>query len=400
MLRGTRTTIIGLIGATLISSSAIAGGYSRGSANLDPLFDTGNSVTTSAAVVAPNRSFDTINGTPAGAFGPSPVGTYADEKFSETYYFGAATAAIGLTEDLRCAGTYSQPFGANADYGWSKLVSGIGTTTSSELSSHEFGATCAYGMDAGKGRFHFVGGVFYESINYDEARAFGYDSFATGSQGADISMSDGGVGYRAGVAYTIPEIALKASLIYRSEVSHTLTGLVRSVSIGGPVSSFADASLPQSVKLSVQSGIAPGWLAFGSVEWTDWSVLQQVQVYSDPGTLAVGPVALPGVTVDAFFRDGWTVSGGVGHAFNDKFSGSLSLTWDRGVSPGQYVSGFSDTWTVAVGGAYNPSEKLSIRGGVSFSSLQAITYTELDADVVSYDTDYAIGGGLSLVAKF
>ena len=30
--------------------------------------------------------------------------------------------------------------------------------------------------------------------------------------------------------------------------------------------------------MKLQSGVAPGWLVFGSVKWTDWSVTEQLLV--------------------------------------------------------------------------------------------------------------------------
>ncbi len=48
-----------------------------------------------------------------------------------------------------------------------------------------------------------------------------------------------------------------------------------------------------------------------------------------------------------FWRDGWTITGGVGHQFNETVSGAISLTWDRGVGTGADI--FSDTWTLGAG---------------------------------------------------
>ncbi|MGG2475354.1 transporter, partial [Rhizobium sp. BR5] len=39
---------------------------------------------------------------------------------------------------------------------------------------------------------------------------------------------------------------------------------------------YGSVSMPDSIELKVQSGIAPDWLAFGSVKWTDWSQIQVI----------------------------------------------------------------------------------------------------------------------------
>jgi long-chain fatty acid transport protein len=381
------------------TSFAQAGGYSRGSANLDPLLEEGIAVGTTFAIVAPNRGYSTINGVAASRFAAPGRGA-ASDKFSETYTDFSGTAAIDIVGGVRCAGSFAQPFGADANYGWSQLLGGTGTTTSSSLGSTEFGATCSYGFTAGPGKLHILGGLFLQQVEYDEARAFG---FGSPLGGGDIRLNDTGYGYRIGAAYTIPEYAVKASLVYRSSVSHELEGLVRNPAFGplaAGLPSFANAKTPASVKLSLQTGVAPGWLVFGSVEWTDWSVLQQIQVFSKPGTLAAIGVPLTGVTVDAFFRDGLTVSGGVGHQFNDALAGSLSLTWDRGVSKGRNVSSFSDVLTIAAGGSYKINDNVSLRGGLAFSRLGKITENQLDGDVIGFGNDSSIAGGISLVGKF
>jgi long-chain fatty acid transport protein len=336
------------------------------------------------AVTAPSRNVQST--TTVGGVTTAATGAGA-QKFTKTYATFGATGAVNLVGDLRCAGTYAQPFGADADYGSSRIVLGTGTTTSSSLKSNELGLSCGYGFDAGLGKVHVIGGVFHQSLDYSEIRGFG---------AATINMDDASLGYRLGVGYTIPEYAVKASLMYRSSVEHRLTGIQ---TVGAtPFNVYANATTPQSVKLSVQSGIAPGWLAFGSVEWTDWSVLQQVEVR----LTATGTPAPGAPTVDAFFKDGWTVTGGVGHKFNDLFSGSFSVTWDKGVSAQRagLQSGFSDTWTFAAGAAFTPNENASIRAGLAYSMLTSASERNGAGTLINLGTDHAISGGVSANVKF
>ena len=136
----------------------------------------------------------------------------------------------------------------------------------------------------------------------------------------------------------------------------------------------ASASLPQSVELTVQSGIAPGWLAFGAIKWTDWSVLQQINLVEDINGRNFS-------TTRFFFDDGWTITGGIGHRFSDDLSGSLSLTWDKGVTGGWDT--LTDTWTIAGGLAYNVTSDLQLRAGGA-----AIYFTEGTKSEVSSPVDY------------
>ena len=73
MPRGIKTTIIGQIGATLISSSALAGGFSRGTANLDGLYADGFELYSGLTFVSPGRSYENIVGT---------LGASADQTFA------------------------------------------------------------------------------------------------------------------------------------------------------------------------------------------------------------------------------------------------------------------------------------------------------------------------------
>ena len=124
----------------------------------------------------------------------------------------------------------------------------------------------------------------------------------------------------------------------------------------------------------MQSGVAEGWLAFGSIKWTDWSVLTDIQVVE-------GLAGQPFSTTRFFFEDGWTVTGGVGHRFNPSLSGSMSLTWDKGVSTGWDT--LTDTWTVAGGLAYDVNSNIQLRAGGA-----AIYFTEGTKSQVSSALDY------------
>ena len=80
---------------------------------------------------------------------------------------------------------------------------------------------------------------------------------------------------------------------------------------------IGSGNLPQSLEFSARTGLPAGkWLVFGSVKWTDWSVLQDLTIVTPP---------LP-PNVDQYqWRDGWTVMGGVAHRFTEAFSAAMSL---------------------------------------------------------------------------
>jgi long-chain fatty acid transport protein len=333
-----------LLGATALTivaaGAAQAGGFSRGTADTDILFEQGNfNLRTSVVVVKPHREF-TVNG-------------YADGtgyNFADTYVVPSAAVKFKFFDQLSCAGTVSQPYGGGVTY----RFPGNGTLAKLEedFTVTEYGATCAFKYDLGKGSLSFLGGLFVENVDY---------TLLGGSGTVSVRLKDNDIGWRAGLAYEIPEIALRAQLMYRSGTDVAAEGTTN----GAPVAQ-GFAELPQSVELKVQSGIAPGWLAYGSVKWTDWSVNERLLLVLNkfnPG---------PTTRVNTYnWQDGWTVTGGIGHAFTDAISGTVFATWDRGVGTGWDLQ--SDTYTIGAGVSMKDKIGGELRAGLGLSYLTAAT---------------------------
>ncbi|WP_454745659.1 OmpP1/FadL family transporter [Ciceribacter selenitireducens] len=338
-----KTAILCLLGVSALATSAHAGGFSRGEADTDILYEDGTVAGRGGWIyVMPDRSFATINGASS-----------SDDAHSLDYSIPSFAGKFRVSDNFSCAVTYTQPFGADTEYGDDAQAAdraadianggltallGGNAVLSSQFDTDELGGTCAVNFNAGRGQVYVLGGLFTQSFDYTESKDFGTLNL----------KDDSAIGYRFGAAYEIKEYALRAELMYRSQVDHEASGLFTLESaglaaalglpVGTQLSSTGTGSLPQSVELNLQSGIAPGWLAFGSVKWTDWSVLQ---------TLDYTITGLGDQQKNFFWRDGWTISGGVGHQFTETVSGALSLTWDRGVGTGADI--FSDTWTVGTG---------------------------------------------------
>ncbi len=346
--------LVAALATVLGASSALAGGFSRGDANTDILFEPGTAnIDAGFIYVSPQRSYDTISGRAA-----------TDGKFTDDYWIPNLAVAARPVDVFGCALTYTQSFGASATYGTQAqtaertnavLAGGAAAanyTISKGFTSNEYGATCGVKFDAGQGKFHVLGGIFLEDFSYTAKSLTG-----------TLNLKDNGsVGYRLGAAYEIPEYALRASLMYRSQVKHNASGsfdfsTVAQAGNGGIARAAAsgNGTLPQSVKLYLQSGIAPDWLVYGSVEWTNWSVLQTLNY-------TVGNTARQD---KYYWKDGWTIQGGVGHKFNDTISGTLNVTWDQGVGTGADIQ--TDTWTFGAGALINAGPGvLKLGAGVSY----------------------------------
>ncbi|MGB3646207.1 MAG: outer membrane protein transport protein [Mesorhizobium sp.] len=378
-----------LMGTALLSlaigGAAYAGGFSRGTADTDILYEDGNfNMRSGVTYVSPHREFSR---------NPNPrlVGT----RYTEDYVIPSAAIKINLSDNLRCAGTFVNNIGGSAKY---EFPAASGKVLE-EFTTYETAATCALGFDVGPGRLWVLGGGFGETLDYLRK-----DSYAAVGLGEGVLDLEGQkYGYRIGAAYEIPEIALRGQIIYRSGTDYGAEGTataprgvlymalknqgvpdVFNPFAGGnplqstPLDAYGVGSLPQSVELKFQTGIAPDWLAFGAVKWTDWSSLTRLDVRSVEGDMLL-------LSDEYYWRDGWTVTGGLGHKFNDTFSGLVSLTWDRGVSTGYDLQG--DVYTAAVGVTMKDRIGGELRGGVGLSYLASVAETKYGVNPNITDSD-------------
>ncbi|PXA90583.1 long-chain fatty acid transporter [Caulobacter sp. D4A] len=342
-------SLLALTAAGLGQTQAHAGGFSWGEANTDILYERGKAAVQAGVIyVNPSREFDTINGASS-----------SDDPFSQDYAIPNVAAMGRISDALACAFTYTRPYGAESEYGpQARLADQLAGAPANvnyyfgkKFHTNEYGATCDVSFEMGKGRLHFLGGGFMQDFTY-KAESF---------YGTLKLKDDSAFGYRLGVGYDIPEYALRAQLMYRSEIEHKADGDFTPLALAGllgtaPVAADGHGTLPQSLKLSLQSGVAPGWLVYGSVEWTDWSVLK---------TLDYNIAGLPPQQDQYNWKDGWTIVGGVGHQFTDKIAGTLNVRWDKGVGNGADI--MTDTWSVGAGAAIDCGPgQLRVGGGVSY----------------------------------
>jgi long-chain fatty acid transport protein len=362
----TQSPLPSLLCAGLLSLVAIgaakAGGFSRGSADIDTLFEEENfDLRVEARAVVPTQKF-TVNANPA------LVGT----NFYENYLVPSAALKFNLSQNLRCEGTFTESNGASLEYAAPKIPTG---TTSEVFTTNEFGGACLVRFDAGPGVFSLIGGVFAEDLDYHRTTDLSIPTAGLLPAGtpAILNLDGQEYGWRAGLAYEIPEIKARAEILYRSGTDYGATGtltvpgaLVHSPAAFVNLPATAEGHLPQSVEFMVRSGVAPTWLVFTDVKWSDWSVQKALIVTS--------PI---GVTADQYnWRDGWTVTGGVVHSFGDQFAGQVSLTWDQGVGTGWNITGAGDIWTLAIGGRLRGPKGGEFRGGIGLSYLDSVTETQ------------------------
>jgi long-chain fatty acid transport protein len=390
--------ILALAAGCALSTTAMAGGLERGGYNIDLLFDEGRFAAESTATfVMPQRKLKNVDDTNATNGDLNTLPGYEDSADDSENYWSPRIGIKGGLGDADCMFDYSQPYGAHTNPGddWAGANENIET----KVNSDNYAFTCSYSMDAGPGQFRVIAGVNYlEMDGFKERLVVAPELISAlsggllaGSGVGRLDLEGDGWGWRAGVAYEIPEYALRASLVYYSQVKlDNVSGSVDLTGIPGPLGAFVpgagtvipvegSTAMPDSLELKLQSGIAPDWLAFGSVKWTDWSQLQRIVFYNSGTEIT---------SLDLGYRDGWTVTGGVGHKFNEQWSGAVSVTWDRGTS--QEFGVQSDTWLFTTGLAYTPTENVEFRlaGVVGILTSGDSTSSTIDGVAVGDEADY------------
>ena len=377
-----------------VSTTAFAGGFQRGTADTDILYEKGTfSSRFGMTYVNPNRGFSSING---------QDGDFSD--YTGIYQIPSASIAFG-NDDVACAGTFTEAFAAEADYTGSpggalpaqaSSVPGVGgdidddqrtnlaaassvsQTRSIGFNSNEFGLTCRASYTVDYGRFSLLGGLFVEDFQFEGSSLSTTFTTIGGRRVPVVTTqidvdSEGSyeTGYRIGAAFEMPEIALRVQALYRSEVKHDeiagdgtvtiLSSLIASRPVGAviPVNSYLnEATSPQSFTVNAQTGIAEGTLLLASFRWTDWSTNKSA--ISSISNVAAG---IDSSSYSPYnWDDGYTASIGIGRAFTDEISGAIALGYDSGVSTGSETT-YTDLYTVSGGVSLKPNKWAEIRFG-------------------------------------
>ncbi|WP_026187460.1 OmpP1/FadL family transporter [Ensifer sp. BR816] len=393
--------ILAAVAGMLVASAAQAGGLERSGYNIDLLFDPSDyAAEATATYVSPQRDLKNVTDiNAANGIGSNGIGGGSTSvRDTEDYWAPRVGVKAGLGDSIDCMADYSQPWGAHTNPG--KNWMGANDNIETKVESDNYAATCSYKWDMGPGFVRLIGGAFYQEVGGFKERLVAPDFAVPGNGIGRLDLEGSGWGWRTGVAYEIPEYAMRASLVYNSAVDlDDLSGSIDLRQLGlTKYDVSGSASMPDSLELKVQSGIAPGWLAFGSVKWTDWSQLQVLNFCPATVTLAT-----PCTSLDLLYRDGWTVTGGIGHKFNDQWSGAVSLAWDRGTSTG--IGTQTDTWTLGTAVSYSPTQNIELRlagivGIMTSGESGPTTYQgQVYGDEVTYDFDNDFVGAISTSLK-
>lgn len=351
------------VAASATAGTVSAGGIERSTFNSALLFEDGNYMELSFGLA--DSDVSGFNGGFGGESG----------DMASTFYSLAFGYKRQLSDNLSMAIIMDEPVGANVAY-----PAGPYAFAESTADVESLAATGLLKYTT-PDNLSFYGGIKVERLKGDVfIPFFGNYSLSTNT---DVSF-----GYVVGAAWEKPEIAARVALTYTSAIDHTLASRE---SADGPValdSSF-ESTVPQSLQLDFQTGVAADTLVFGSVRWVEWSEFQVL-----PPLFAAGSGGLP---IAAYDSDYITYSLGIGRRFSEKWSGAITLTHEpasgdlmRNLGP---IDGFS---SISVGATYT-MDNMKITGGIRYAKLGNATTTTIGS---SFSGNDAVAVGLKVGYSF
>ena len=369
---------LALAALTASTGGAHAGGIDRSGTPIDIIFETGNYATLSYGYADPSVTGVDIAGANV-------------RNIANSFGIVGGGLKLDIAENVSLAFIFGQPYGVDVEYGPESAVLG-GTLADAE----SYGITTLVRYQA-TDRISVYGGPRF-------VRAKGQINLGGNAYGLDGYESDyaadTGTGYVIGAAYEIPDIAFRAALTYHSEIDLAFNTTETFPAAAAPLlppgtptdvplpTGATDTTLPQSIKLAVQSGIATDTLAFGSIRWVDHDVF-----------MIIPPVFPENL---ASLDSSITYELGIARRFSERFSARASVIYedilaDDLVSPLTPTNGFT---AITLGGQYQLTEALDISGGIRYTWLGDATAEVSDTAVGEFRNNDVVSFGLKLGVRF
>ncbi|WOE40915.1 OmpP1/FadL family transporter [Acinetobacter chinensis] len=405
-----------IILAALPTAGAFAAALDRSGQSIAAFLQPGNYFEAGISVLDPD-----VSGKAKATSGGGSLSDMAGD-----YYFPSAALKLQLTDNFSFGLLYDQPFGADAAYSTADPLVGAGTGLfhlngeATEVDVTTENLSFIFGFQPIE-NINLYGGAVYQTVKGDvQLRGAAYGSAnGLGKYNAEMDK-DSAVGWLAGAAYQIPDIALKASVTYRSEIKHEATthefgqSNVLAAVGGSPVydvETRTKITTPQSVNLDFQTGVMANTVAFANLRWVNWkdfSIRPQQfdKVGKTLGAIGQTPDNPKGFDLVGYTDDQITATVGVGRKFNEQWAGNVSVGWDSGA--GNPVSTLGPTegyWNVGLGLQFSPAPNYFIAGGVKYFMLgdadaQPASMFGSKNSIAEFEKNDAWGYGLKIGYKF
>ncbi|WP_299148262.1 hypothetical protein [uncultured Tateyamaria sp.] len=358
-----KTRVLAAAALTASAFTAQAGGIDRSSQFLGPLFEkggeTGSYVQFSFGRIEPNARADGISDPLTG------------------YNTPGLAFKTDLTDKISVALILEEPYGADIRYEESSPFLGGGAGVNSDqislIGRYKFNDNWSGILGA---RALKLDGF----IDTFAANPFNGNAFL-GPLGAATSLpisleadSDYDFGAVVGVAYEIPEIALRIALSYNEAIEAEFDGtqtfftdVARTAILDQKEVQFG-VSFPESINLEFQTGIAEGTLLFGSIRharYDGFNLTTPATTAAVAGTPFTADV--DGINFVNFADNTTTYNIGVGRQFSERWSASVSISYESdGVTPSTTaLAPTTGSRGIAIGARY-VGDLATISGGISY----------------------------------
>lgn len=292
------------------------------------------------------------------------------KDFTEKYNFINFGVKTDINDKLSVGIYYDQPWGADVKHPTGQtnnfISQSTGQTTSSKVSSEN--VTGLLGVKLGQNKnFHIYGGPTFQKVESEtHLRGTAY-SVSTGYDAHSSKSS--AVGWVAGVGYTKPEIGLKASLTYRSEIEHDIEtaefyplanriNSIRGTNHPTASTSTYNITTPESYNLDFQTGLNPTTLLTARVRYVPWR------------DFSIAPPLYNQITrlnIVDYAKDAWTGEIGIGKRLSPRLGVTTNIGYDSGAgNPTTTMGPVNGNWNVGLGARYNLTPEWAISGGVKY----------------------------------
>lgn len=327
------------------ATAATAGGIERSSQSVGILFEKGNYVELNFGGFSPDVSGSVAGGAVSSDDMTGGFGTYS---------LGYKRA---LNDKIDIAFVLENAIGANVGYPTNSLYPMHGTTA--EVENMSLTAMMRYKMPQ---NFSAIGGLRVLRTSGEVNLRVSRPPPALPLNYSMTSSTETDFGYLVGVAWEKPEIAARVALTYNSKITHTFDAHEKFTIAGFgvvPYETTFSSTVPESVNLEFQTGVAKDTLVFGSVRWVHW---KQFDITPQAFKANTG-----GQTLVDYQSNTTTYSLGVGRKFNDQWSGAVVLGYEgsSGDKTGQLgpTDGFR---SIALAGTYQATENVKVTLGVRY----------------------------------
>lgn len=286
----------------------------------------GHNISAAGTILSRKINYDdtgsVVSGVPAFAY---PLGSTDGGDAGGTSLIPAGYWTYSITDQWFVGVGISPTFGNKTEYDFNFVGRNAGFFA--EITQINFNPSIAYklsdkvslgfGLNIAHNETHFKQGV--------ELGPYAVGVLSAGSQYLDIKGDDWSFGWNVGAMFQLSP-STRIGVTYRSQIEFDLEGEQKFNAT--PVSTLlasqdvkASLKTPASASLAVSQKLNDRWEMLGDISWTDWSVVDVVQLKSTSGT-NLSPLSYN-------FKDTWRIGFGANYQYNEKVKVRFGIAHDK-----------------------------------------------------------------------